>query len=82
MEGTLTPCKLAAIIPSNDSYMFTNRSGLKVGDFKTSQLIHMLIAENSEILDTGAEFESVLASIVTGLREDKSKSYDQLSGEI
>ncbi len=41
----------------------------------------MIIAENSEILDTGAEFENVLASVVTGLREDKSKSYDELSGD-
>lgn len=81
MEGTLTPCKLVAIIPGNGSYIFTNRSGIKVGEFTTSQLIHMIIAENSEILDTGAEFESVLASVVTGLREDKSKSYDELSGD-
>ena len=81
MEGTLTPCKLVAIIPGTDTYIFTNRAGLKVGEFSTSQLIHMIIAENSEILDTGAEFESVLASVVTGLREDKSKSYEELSGE-
>lgn len=40
----------------------------------------MVIAENSEILDTGAEFESVLASVITHLREGKSKSYDELSG--
>ena len=40
----------------------------------------MIIAENSEILDTGAEFESVLASVITHLREGKSKSYDELSG--
>ena len=81
MEGTRTPCKIVAIIASNVSYIFTKRSGLKVGDFTTSQLIHMLIAENSKIPDTGVEFESVLAAIVTGLREDKSRSYDELSGE-
>jgi hypothetical protein len=40
----------------------------------------MIIAENSEILDTGAEFESVLASVIIHLREGKSKSYDELSG--
>ena len=82
MEGTLTPCKLVAIIPGTDTYIFTNRAGLKVGEFSQGQLIHMIIAENSEILDTGAEFESVLASVVTGLREDKSKSYGELSGEV
>ena len=80
MEGTLTPCKLVAIIPSTDTYIFTNRAGLKVGEFSHRQIIQMIIAENSEILDTGAEFESVLASVVTHLREGKSKSYDELSG--
>lgn len=82
MEGTLTPCKLVAIIPSNDSYIFTNRAGLKVGEFSHRQLIHMIIAENSEILDTGAEFESVLAAVVTHVRAGKSKSYDELNGSV
>jgi hypothetical protein len=39
----------------------------------------MIIAENSEILDTGAGFDSVLATVVTGLRDSKNKSYDQLT---
>ncbi|GEM_PF-423073 len=80
MEGTLTPCKLVAIIPSSNTYIFTNRAGLKVGEFSHRQITQMIIAENSEILDTGAEFESVLASVITHLREGKSKSYDELSG--
>ncbi len=81
MEGTLTPCKLVAIIPSTGKYIFANRAGLKVGEFHHNQIVHMIIAENSEILDTGAEFEHVLASVITGLREDKTKSYDELSGD-
>lgn len=40
----------------------------------------MIVTENSEILDTGAEFESALATVVTGLREDKNKSFDELTG--
>jgi len=40
----------------------------------------MLIAENSEILDTGAEFETVLSSVVSALRDNKNKSYDELTG--
>mgnify|MGYP000211325120 FL=1 len=59
--------------------MFTNRKGLKVGQFTKGQLVHMLIAENSEILDTGAEFENVLSFIVSSLRDDKNKSFDELT---
>lgn len=81
MEGTLTPCRLVAIIPGNDKYIFANRAGIKVAEFTGSQLAGMIVTENSEILDTGAEFENVLASVVTGLREDRTKSYDELTGD-
>ena len=81
MEGVQTPCKLVAIIASNQTYIFANRAGLKVAEYTASQLAHMIVTENSEILDTGAEFENVLATIVSGLREDKSKSYEELTGD-
>ncbi|MEM7364343.1 MAG: DUF1631 family protein [Pseudomonadota bacterium] len=81
MEGTLTPCKLVAIIPVQDKFIFANRAGIKVGEYTRSQLSHMIVTENSEILDTGAEFENVLTTVVTGLREDKHKSYDELTGD-
>lgn len=82
MEGTLTPCKLVAIIAASDKYIFANRAGIKVAEYTSSQLASMIITENSEILDTGAEFESALATVVTGLREDKEKSYDELTGDV
>lgn len=81
MEGTLMPCKLVAIIPANETYIFANRAGLKVAEYTASQLAHMIVTENSEILDTGAEFESALATVVSGLRADKNKSYDELTGD-
>ena len=81
MEGTLTPCKLVAIIPGADKYIFANRAGIKVADYTSGQLSHMIVTENSEILDTGAEFESVLESVVSGLREDRNKSYEELTGD-
>lgn len=82
MEGTLTPCKLVAIIPASNKYIFANRAGIKVAEYTGSQLAHMIVTENSEILDTGAEFEGVLASVVSGLREDRNKSYDELTGDM
>lgn len=81
MEGTLTPCKLVAHIAAADKYIFANRAGIKVAEYTSGQLSNMIVTENSEILDTGAEFESVLASVVSGLREDKNKSYAELTGD-
>ena len=80
MEGTQTPCKLVGIVSSADKYIFANRAGIKVAEYTASQLSQMIVTENSEILDTGAEFEQVLASVVSGLRESRSKSFDQLTG--
>lgn len=80
MEGTQTPCKLVAMVTAADKFIFANRAGIKVAEYTASQLSHMIITENSEILDTGAEFDRVLATVVTGLRESKTKSYDQLTG--
>lgn len=82
MEGTLTPCKLVARIPANDKYIFANRAGIKVAEYTSGQLAHMIVMENSEILDTGEEFEGVLASVVSGLRVDRNKSYDELTGDM
>ena len=81
MEGTLTPCKLVAVVSANNTYIFANRAGLKVAQYTGSQLAHMIVTENSEILDTGAEFENALATVVSGLREGKNKSYDELTGD-
>lgn len=80
MEGTQTPCKLVAVVSSADKYIFANRAGIKVAEYTASQLSQMIVTENSEILDTGAEFEQALASVVTGLRENRTKSFDQLTG--
>ena len=46
-----------------------------------SQLSNLIVTENSEILDTGAEFEDVLSNVVTGLRDSRGKSYDELTGD-
>jgi hypothetical protein len=80
MEGTQTPCKLVGVVSAADKYIFANRAGIKVAEYTASQLSQMIVTENSEILDTGAEFEQVLANVVTGLRENREKSFDQLTG--
>ncbi len=81
VEGILTECRLAAIIAATDNYIFVNRSGAKVAEYSAHELVQSFITEQSEVVDTGAEFDDVLASVVTGLRADKEKSYAELSGE-
>ncbi|MCZ6501654.1 MAG: DUF1631 family protein [Gammaproteobacteria bacterium] len=80
MEGILTPCRLVAILPDG-KYIFANRAGVKIAEYTMNQLSNLIVTENSEILDTGAEFEAVLANVVAGLRDSKTKSYDELTGE-
>lgn len=76
MKEVLTPCKLAAYIAATDTYVFVNRAGMKVAEYTSSQLSHLFVTENSEILDTGAEFENVLSKVVMGLREERASSFD------
>lgn len=82
MVGTLTPCKLVAVMPGGERYIFANRAGIKVAEYSARQLSNLLITENSEILDTGDEFDRVLSNIIIGLRHSKTQSFDTLSGEV
>jgi len=52
-----------------------------LAEYTPSQLFNLIVTENSEILDTGTEFEDVLTNVVTGLRDNRTKSYEELSGE-
>ena len=35
---------------AKDKFIFANRAGIKVGEYTRSQLSHMIVTENSEIL--------------------------------
>ena len=80
MQGILTPCKLVAILPG-EKYVFANRSGVRIAEYTMRQLSNLIVTENSEILDTGTEFEHVLANVIIGLRDSRAKSYEELTGE-
>ncbi len=79
-DGTLEECKLAVKIASADKMIFVSRTGVKIGEYTTEQLITLLVAGDGEIDDTGVEFEDTLAQVVTKLRADREKSYDDLTG--
>jgi hypothetical protein len=79
-DGRLEECKLAVKVAVSDKLIFVSRTGVKIGDYSTEQLITLLVAGEGEINDSGVEFEDTLAQVVTKLRQDRDKSYDDLTG--
>lgn len=79
-DGTLEECKLAVKIAAADKLIFVSRAGVKIGEYTNEQLTTLLVAGDGEISDAGVEFEDTLAQVVTKLRADREKSYDDLTG--
>ena len=63
-----TKQKLTLKLPSSDKYLFTDRLGRKVGEYKLAQLIQEFAEGNLQIVSTGEQFDSKLESIVRGQR--------------
>jgi hypothetical protein len=79
-SGAIEECKLAVKLTAVDKMIFVNRAGLRVGEFSTEELVQILVAGEGEIEHGGVEFEDTLAEVVTKLRRDRNKSYDDLTG--
>jgi len=80
-DGVETECKLAVRIASADKLIFVTGSGMKVGDYSSQELVHLLIAGAGKIINEGIEFEDTLAKVVSGLREGREMSFDDLTGK-
>lgn len=74
-------CKLAVKITSADKMIFVNLKGIRVGEYSSIQLVQLLVAGLASIQDDGIEFEDTLAQVVSKLRNDRNKSYGDLTGE-
>ncbi len=77
-DGQMEECKLAVRV--GEKLIFVSRTGVKVGDYSSEQLITLLVAGQGKIEDAGVEFEDTLAQVVSKLRQDRNKSYDDLTG--
>ena len=82
VSGKLTTCKLVAIIPGGDKYIFADRSGAKVAEYTARQLSSLLVSENSEIIETGDEFDKNLSSIIIGQRHNRTLGIAELTGDV
>ncbi len=80
-DGTLEDCKLAVKIAAIDKMIFVTRSGTKIGEYNSAELVQLIIAGQARINDEGVEFEDTLAQVVSRLRKDRGKSYGDLTGE-
>ena len=79
-DGVMEDAKLAVKIAAADKMIFVNAAGLKIGEFTQEQLTQLAIAGTAEIKDDGVGFEDTLAQVVSKLRQDRNKSYDDLTG--
>ena len=79
-DGVLEECKLAVKLAAADKMIFVSRTGVKIGEYTTDQLVQLLVAGEAEIQEAGVEFEDTLAQVVSKLRVDRNKSYDDLTG--
>jgi hypothetical protein len=79
--GELEECKLAVRIARADKMIFVTRAGVKIGEYSIEQLVQLIVAGECEIEDQGVEFEDTLAQVVSKLRLDRKKSYDDLTGQ-
>lgn len=80
-DGQMEECKLAVKISASDKLIFVSRSGTKIGEYTSEQLVQLLVAGHGDIQDEGVEFEDTLAQVVSRLRQDRNKSYDDLTGK-
>ena len=70
-DGSKIRCKLAAFIRAVDKYIFVNRSGAKVAEYRRNELAEMMAQGHIEILDDGLIFDRALESIIDNLRTSR-----------
>lgn len=80
-DGQIEECKLAVRLTSADKMIFVSRAGKKLGEYSTIELAEIILAGQGNIQVENVEFEDTLAQVVTKLRQDRNKSYDDLTGE-
>ncbi|MBQ0761553.1 MAG: DUF1631 domain-containing protein [Marinobacter psychrophilus] len=70
-DGSQIRCKLAAFIRAVDKYIFVNRSGAKVAEYRRNELAEMMAQGHIQILDDGLIFDRALESIIDSLRTSR-----------
>ncbi|WP_339806014.1 DUF1631 domain-containing protein [uncultured Marinobacter sp.] len=70
-DGGRLRCKLAAIIRATGKYIFVNRNGAKVAEYRIEELAETLASGKLTMLDDGLIFDRALESIIDNLRHNR-----------
>tara|TARA_R110002111_G_scaffold39844_4_gene74918 strand:+ start:1181 stop:3529 length:2349 start_codon:yes stop_codon:yes gene_type:complete len=70
-DGTRVRCKLAAFIRATGKYIFVNRSGAKVAEYRRQELAAAMASGAVSMLDDGLIFDRALESIIDNLRSSR-----------
>ncbi|MEH6559853.1 MAG: DUF1631 domain-containing protein [Marinobacter sp.] len=70
-EETKLRCKLAAFIKATGKYIFVNRSGAKVAEYRRQELAAEMASGVVSMLDDGLIFDRALESIIDNLRSNR-----------
>lgn len=70
-DGTNLRCKLAAFIRATGKYIFVNRSGAKVAEYRRQELASAMASGAVTMLDDGLIFDRALESIIDNLRSSR-----------
>jgi hypothetical protein len=70
-DGTKLRCKLAAFIRATGKYIFVNRSGAKVAEYRRQELAATMASGAISMLDDGLIFDRALESIIDNLRSSR-----------
>lgn len=73
-DGKKFRCRLAAIIRSTGKYIFVNRSGMKVAEYKRLSLAVAIKQGAVSTLDEGLLFDRALESVIGNLRDMKTSA--------
>ncbi|MCB1646398.1 MAG: DUF1631 family protein [Pseudomonadales bacterium] len=80
-ENSFIEAKLAVILSAGSKYIFVDSKGTKLADYSGTELSQMLVAGLAKIHEKSVVFEDTLAQVVSKLRQDRNKSYDDLTAQ-
>ena len=80
-SGDYQQARLAVRNKRTDRMIFIDPDGIKIGEFNSQQLAQLLTDGEAQFNQDGKGFEDALAEVVTKLRLDRNKSYDDLTGK-
>ena len=68
-KGGEVPCKLAIIYGSTGKYVFVDGNGIRIGEYKSEELVELFLEEKARIIKEESSFDSSMEKIIQSLRQ-------------